>query len=47
MKFNKLKVIKIAAMGASVIGMIASAWVSDKENKLNLEKLVEQHLGNK
>lgn len=45
LKLNKLTVIKIASMTASVVGMLGSAWVSSKENKMVLEKLVNEKLG--
>lgn len=45
LKLSKLTVIKIASMAASVAGMLGSAWVSGKENKIMLEKLVNEKLG--
>lgn len=41
---DKVKIIKIVSILASVAGMLGTAWVSDKENKIALEKLVNQHL---
>lgn len=41
---KKVTIIKFASLAASIIGMIGSAWASDKENKLALEKLVNQAL---
>lgn len=43
---NKLKVVKIFSVAATVVGMVgtlASSWVTDKENKATLKKLVDEH----
>ena len=44
---NKLKIFKIIGFGFSVAGMAITAIVGDKENKLQLEALVNSRLGNK
>ena len=44
---NKIKVFKIVGIGLSVAGMLVTAFVGDKENKLQLEALVNSRLGNK
>ena len=44
---NKLKIFKIIGFGFSVAGMLVTAFVGDKENKLQLEALVNSRLGNK
>lgn len=44
MKNNTLKIVKIASLAASVIGMIGSAWVTGKENEATLKRLVEESL---
>jgi hypothetical protein len=42
--FMKLvKVVKIGSILLSVAGMIGSAWAGSQENKLELEKLVNDH----
>lgn len=46
MKFNSIKFVKIFSLIASVVGMIGSAWASDKENKATLDKLVSEKLSN-
>lgn len=43
MSSNIVKIVKVASMVASVIGMIGSAWASSKENKVILENLVNEH----
>lgn len=43
MNSNIVKIVKIASMVASVIGMVGSAWASSKENKIVLENLVNEH----
>lgn len=43
MSSNIIKIVKVASMVASVIGMIGSAWASSKENKVILENLVNEH----
>lgn len=37
-KFDKLEVVKIVSTVASVVSVVAGFWVSNKENKLTLEK---------
>lgn len=37
-KFDKLEVVKIVSTVASVVSVIAGFWVSNRENKLTLEK---------
>lgn len=44
---NKIKIIKFVGIGLSVAGMLVTAFVGDKENKLQLEALVNSRLGNK
>ena len=41
---NKIRFIKIASIILSVAGMVGSAWAGDKENKINLENLVNNRL---
>ena len=43
-KINVLKVVKIASLAASVLGMIGSSWVNGEENKRTLQKMVDEHL---
>jgi len=38
-----VKVVKIGSILLSVAGMIGSAWAGSQENKLELEKLVNDH----
>lgn len=40
MKFDIVKVVKIAGMALSVAGMIATGWAGSKENAKTLEALV-------
>jgi len=44
---NKIKIFKFVGIGLSVAGMLVTAFVGDKENKLQLEELVNSRLGNK
>lgn len=44
MKMNKITVIKVLSMVASIAGMIGTAWAGDKQNKLDLENLVNNRL---
>jgi hypothetical protein len=44
---NKIKIFKFVGIGLSVAGMLVTAFVGDKENKLQLEALVNSRLGNK
>ena len=44
---NKVKLVKILSMAATVIGAIGSigsSWVTDKENKATIEKLINERL---
>lgn len=41
---NIVKVVKIGSITMSVAGMIGSAWANSQENKLELAKLVKDHL---
>ena len=41
-----VKVVKVAAIAFSVIGMIGSAWAGSKENKLTLAELVNKKFEN-
>ena len=43
MKVEMVKVVKIASMAASVVGMIGSSWASSKENQSTLEQLAKEH----
>lgn len=45
MKVNKIMVVKVLSMVASVAGMIGAAWASDKQAKIDLEALVNSKLG--
>lgn len=42
---NLVKVVKIGSIVLSVAGMIGSAWAGSQENKIELAKLVNKHLG--
>jgi len=41
---DKLKMFKIVGYSLSIAGMIVTAVVGDKENKLHLEKLVNDRI---
>jgi len=41
---NKLKLLKGLGLGLSIAGMVVTAIVGDKENKLNLQKMVNEKL---
>ena len=41
---KKVWIIKILSLTASVAGMLGAAWAGDRENKLHLEKLVNDRL---
>lgn len=45
MKVNKIVIVKILSIAASVAGMIGTAWASDKQAKIDLETLVNNKLG--
>lgn len=45
MKVNKIVVVKVISMVASVAGMIGAAWASDKQARIDLEALVNKRLG--
>lgn len=38
-----IKIIKIASVLASVLGMIGSSWADSKENEQTLKSLVDSH----
>lgn len=40
-----VKIVKIGSIVLSIAGMIGSAWAGSQENKLELAKLVNDHLG--
>ena len=42
-KLNVVKVVKVASLAASVLGMIGTSWVNGEENKKVLQKLVDEH----
>lgn len=43
-KIDKVQVVRIAGLAASVVGMIASTWVGKKDNDQTLKKLVDERL---
>jgi hypothetical protein len=45
MNSKTIKIVKIASIIASLAGMLGTAWVGDKENRIMLEKLVNDRLG--
>lgn len=47
MKFNAVKAVKIGGILASVLGVIATSWVSTKENKATLEEYARKHFEEK
>ena len=47
MKFNTVKAVKIGGILASLLGIVATSWVTTKENKATLEEFAKKHFEEK